>query len=87
VLEAMAAARPVVGTPLGVEQVGFRDGEHGIVASQPADLARGAVALLANPDRSEALGRAARSHAERFRWNTVTAPAEALYDEWLSAAK
>ena len=84
VLESLAAARPVAGTPLGVEGVGFEDGVHGLVAEAPADLGRACVALLGDPERSRALAAAGRSLAEGFRWERVTAPAEGLYRDWLS---
>jgi glycosyltransferase involved in cell wall biosynthesis len=85
-LEAMAAARPVVGTPVGVERIGFVAGEHGLVAADPAGLADALAALLADPSRAAALGANARAHAERFRWERVTAELEMLYAGYVAAA-
>lgn len=85
VLEAMAAARPVVGTAVGVEQIGFRDGRHGVVADTADGLAAGVVALLEDGVRAAAYGRAARAHVEGQRWTATTAPAEALYRRWAGA--
>lgn len=85
-LEAMAAARPVVGTPLGVERIGFADGEHGLVAPDPAGLADALASLLADLPRAAALGAHARVHAERFRWEHVTAELEQLYARYVAAA-
>jgi glycosyltransferase involved in cell wall biosynthesis len=79
VLESMAAARPVVGTPVGVEHLAFRAGRHGLVADDPAGLAAATVALLADPTRAAALGRQAREDARDRRWTATTQPAEALY--------
>lgn len=73
VLEAMAAARPVVGTTLGVEGVGFATGRHGLVTDAPAALGDATALLLADPARAAALGAAAREHAEQYRWVRTTA--------------
>jgi glycosyltransferase involved in cell wall biosynthesis len=85
-LEAMAAARPVVGTPLGIERIGFAPGEHGLVAPDPAGLADALASLLADLPRAAALGGQARAHAERFRWERVTAELEELYATYVAAA-
>jgi polysaccharide biosynthesis protein PslH len=81
VLESLAAARPVGGTSLGVEGVGFRDGEHGVVADEPAELARRAAELLADPERLPAMAAAGRGLAERYRWERALEPAAELYRE------
>jgi polysaccharide biosynthesis protein PslH len=83
VLEALAAARPIVGTPLGVEEIGFEHGRHGLVADAPAELAALAAELLADRERSHALAGSGRALAERYRWPRVTAPAEGLYRDLL----
>jgi polysaccharide biosynthesis protein PslH len=85
VLEALASARPVVGTPLGVEEIGFEDGRHGLIADAPAELAELAATLLADAERSEELARTGRELAERYRWHRVLEPAERLYGSWLGA--
>jgi glycosyltransferase involved in cell wall biosynthesis len=79
VLEALAAARPVVGTPLGVEGIGFEAGRHGLVADTAAELGREAAELLGNDARAMSLAEEGRRLAERFRWTRTTAPAERLY--------
>jgi polysaccharide biosynthesis protein PslH len=84
VLEALASARPVVGTPLGVEQIGVEDGRHAVIARTPAELADEAVALMGDPERSMALGQAGRSLAETFRWERALAGAEELYRGWIA---
>jgi glycosyltransferase involved in cell wall biosynthesis len=83
-LESLAAARPVAGTPLGVEGVGFQHGEHGLVADTGPALAGACVELLANAERAEAMAAAGRRLADGFRWERVTAPAERLYRDWLA---
>lgn len=83
VLEALASARPVVGTPLGVEQIGVVDGRHAVIAQTPGELADEAASLLADPERSMALGREGRDLAQRFRWDRALAGAEELYRGWI----
>ncbi|HEX8856058.1 MAG TPA: glycosyltransferase family 4 protein [Thermoleophilaceae bacterium] len=85
VLESLAAARPVAGTSLGVEGVGFRDGEHGVVADDPAELARRAADLLADATQLPAMGRAGRELAERYRWARALDPATQLYRDLATA--
>jgi polysaccharide biosynthesis protein PslH len=81
-LEALAAARPVAGTPLSVAGIGFRDGAHGLLAERPEALADAVAALLADPERSATLAVTARAHAEAFRWSRVTRPLLELYSAW-----
>ena len=61
VLEAMACARPVVSTSLGVEGIPVRNGEHLLIADQPRDFADAVLSLLrdqaAGGQRSRALGK------------------------------
>lgn len=81
VLESLAAARPVVGTPLGVEGIGFENGVHGGVGADSAELAALTVELLSDGARAQRLAAAGRQLAERFRWEKATRPAERLYRE------
>jgi glycosyltransferase involved in cell wall biosynthesis len=87
VLEAMAAARPVVGTAVGVEGIGFAPGRHGLVAEQPREIAAGLATLLADPAEAERLGAAGRALAEEFRWPRALAELEATYAEWVATAR
>ncbi|MEN3284670.1 MAG: polysaccharide biosynthesis protein PslH [Solirubrobacteraceae bacterium] len=79
VLEAMAAARPVIGTTIGVEQIGFEHDRHGLVADTPEGLAEATVSVLAEDGLATRLGAEARQLAQGYRWETTTAPAEQLY--------
>ncbi|HET6547366.1 MAG TPA: glycosyltransferase [Solirubrobacter sp.] len=85
VLEALARSRPVVSTPLGATGIGFRDGEHGLLAADPAGLADAAFAVLGDPALAARLGAGGHGLAERFRWSAVTEPARALYADWVSS--
>jgi glycosyltransferase involved in cell wall biosynthesis len=62
VLEAMAAARPVVATRVGGVPDAVRDGETGVLvpARDPEALAAALQALLATPERARRLGAAAQ---------------------------
>jgi glycosyltransferase involved in cell wall biosynthesis len=83
VVESLAAARTVVGTPLGVEGMGFEHGRHGMVADSPAALAEAAASLLADPGVASRLASEGRRLAESFRWSEATRPAIALYERLL----
>jgi glycosyltransferase involved in cell wall biosynthesis len=83
VLEALAAARPVVGTSIGVEQIGFRDECHGLVDDSPEGLARATIRLLADEEFAARCATNGRRLARGYRWASTTAPAEELYRELL----
>lgn len=85
VLEAMAAARPIVGTGVGVERIGFRDGQHGLLREDPRELADAAVTLLRDPERGVAAGIAAREQVRGFGWSALAQPLEARYREAIAA--
>jgi polysaccharide biosynthesis protein PslH len=85
VLEAMAAAVPIVGTGLGVEGIGFEDGVHGLIRDTPEELAAGLDELLADRERAAGMAAVGRSLAEDFRWSRALAPAEALFRELAEA--
>ncbi|MEK7342388.1 MAG: TIGR03087 family PEP-CTERM/XrtA system glycosyltransferase [Pseudomonadota bacterium] len=79
VLEAMAMARPVVASPQAAEGIDARDEAHLLVAASPAEEAAKIVALLADPARAAALGRAARARMEqRYRWSATLAGLPAM---------
>src|SRR5436190_1974922 len=79
VLEAMAAGRPVVGTTLGLEEVGVEAGRHAVIADTPAQMAEETAALLADGERARRLAAEGRALAESFRWSVALRPVEELY--------
>lgn len=72
VLEAMAMGRAVVTTSVGAEGIGARDGVELEITDSDEEFARRVVRLLQDPDRSNAIARAARDLAERvYDWRVV----------------
>jgi polysaccharide biosynthesis protein PslH len=70
-LEAMAAARPVVGGLAAFNGIaGFADGVHGLGLARPdaEAMAAAPLALLREPARAQALGAAGRELVRGFRW-------------------
>jgi glycosyltransferase involved in cell wall biosynthesis len=71
-LEAMAAGRPVAGTPIGLEGLGLSDGESAVVADDPEMLAARIVRLCVDDGYAQHLiARARRLVDERFSWDHV----------------
>jgi glycosyltransferase involved in cell wall biosynthesis len=79
VLEALAAGRPVAGTPLGVEGLGFVHGRHGMVSETPSGLAAATAELLDRSSWASKLGADGRRLAGGYRWRSALEPAERLY--------
>lgn len=74
VLEAMAMARPVVASHQAAEGIDASHGAHVLVAQDPGEEAAMVLSLLGDPDRAEALGRAARVRMiERYEWDRTLA--------------
>jgi sugar transferase (PEP-CTERM/EpsH1 system associated) len=72
VLEAMAAAKPVVLTSKAAEGINARHSQEYLVADRPAQIVEAVVRLLTNPAESERLGQAARYFvATHHRWEEV----------------
>lgn len=79
VLEALAAARPVVGTTIGVERIGFEHGMHGLVADDARGLASATIRVLADDALASRFAHNARELGRRYVWDEMTKPAEAVY--------
>jgi glycosyltransferase involved in cell wall biosynthesis len=72
VLDALAMGKAMVSTSLGCEGIGVTPGRDLIVADTPQAFAEATLALLADPQRRLALGRAARELVEReYAWPVV----------------
>lgn len=87
VLEAMAAAKPVVATSLAVEGIRITSGHELLVADDAPSFRDAVATLLDDPARREALGRAARDRvAADHSWERTAAAFESLYDRLLAGA-
>jgi polysaccharide biosynthesis protein PslH len=70
ILEAMAMAKPVVASPAAAEGIDASESDGLIVAQDWAAQADAVLALLANPARAKAAGRAARARMiQRYSWD------------------
>ncbi len=79
VLEAMAAARPVVTTTAAARGIEATAGQHFFVSDAPEQMAARVVNLLQNPAGCRAIGRRARTHvAGRYDWDSRMNDMEAL---------
>ncbi len=88
VLEAMAAARPVVGTAISGLPLAVVDGETGLLVPEkdPAALAAAVAELLADPERAAALGRAgAQRVRDELNWDSIAAIHDRLYRRAVAA--
>lgn len=78
--EAMATGLPVVSTSKGCEGLGLANGEGIIIADDPAQFAEAVISLLKDSKAREGLSRkAAVISRERFSWNEVLKPLDAIY--------
>ena len=86
-LEGMACGRPVIGSAVGGISFTIVDGVTGALVPprQPAALAACLHDLLAQPERRERMGKAARTRVEReFTWSRVAARTDDLYQSLLA---
>lgn len=81
ILEAWAAATPVVSTTLGAEGLEYRDREHLVLADGAESFTAAVSELLALPLNRERIGAAGRRlYEERYTWQTAwQALTQALY--------
>lgn len=84
ILEAMACARPIVSTSLGVEGIPVRAGEHVLIADDPSSFADAVLSLLrdqaSSGERSRSLGEAARAFVEnQFTWDKILPQMDAFH--------
>jgi len=71
-LEAMAAARPVVGTTIGLDGLAIDDGVHALVADDAATFAERVVDLIGDDELAQRVAAAGAEHARlRFAWDSI----------------
>ena len=83
-LEAMACARPVVGSNVGGVKYSVVDEETGLLVppKDPPALAGALDRLLADPERAAAMGRRGRARALReFTWEKVAQAMRRVYEQ------
>jgi sugar transferase (PEP-CTERM/EpsH1 system associated) len=84
IYEAMGMERAVISTTIGAEGLDVQNGEHIILADDPASFAESVVSLLRDPARAAAIGMSAATHVRtHFGWASV---AEQFAERCLSAA-
>ena len=85
VLEALAAGKAVVASPLAVEGLDVTDGEQVVLAETDQQFCDALSRLLRDPDGRAALARRARAWAcANLGWETAVASYEALYTSLLT---
>jgi len=87
VLEALAAGKALVASPLATEGLAVTDGRELLLAESDAEFAGAALALLEDPARRVALAGRARAWAlAHLGWERPLAAYEALYERLLAGA-
>jgi glycosyltransferase involved in cell wall biosynthesis len=80
-LEALALEAPVVSSSMGAEgAAGLCDGEHCLLADDPAEFAGAVLRLLGDPALGRRLGAAGRALVRgRYDWSAIVPQLEALH--------
>jgi glycosyltransferase involved in cell wall biosynthesis/O-antigen/teichoic acid export membrane protein len=86
VMEAAGAGTPSAALAVGGLPESIVDGQTGLLADTPAQLASAVAALVADPVRRDELGDAARARARGFTWD-VTAEANLAVLDQVAEAK
>lgn len=83
VLEAMAAACPVLVTPeVGLSDVVGETGAGMVVRGEPSEIAKGLNFLLSNPEKAREMGlRGQETANKRFAWQTVAEQMGDIYQQ------
>jgi polysaccharide biosynthesis protein PslH len=82
VLEALAMARPVVSTTLGIEALEVTNQRELVIADQPAEFAAAVLRLLRDPDARKRIGAAGRELVvRRYTWDACAASYDSLYKQ------
>jgi len=84
VMEAMAAGRALVTTPVGCAGLGLEDGRDALIRTEPPAFAEALAELLSNATlRSAVAARARRTVEARFGWRSI---GEVAYSSYLTLA-
>jgi glycosyltransferase involved in cell wall biosynthesis len=82
-IQAMAAGKAIVSTPIGAEGFPVTDGKNIILAQNGTEFAAAIVRLLRNPAERSRLGLAAYDFAQEYDWRVVTPQFLEIYRELL----
>ena len=85
ILEAMAAGKTVVSTPMGAEGISARNGEEIILAGADRSYSVEVVRLLRQGAERKRIGKAARAWAEGYGWSGIAADLEQVYQALLGS--
>jgi polysaccharide biosynthesis protein PslH len=84
VLEALAAGKAIVATPLAVAGLELENGIQAAIANSDDEIAHAIISLLTDPRRREKLATRARAWAlDNLAWDTSVAAYERIYDKLL----
>ena len=82
VLEAMAMARPVIATTLGMEALEVTNWRELVIADQAAEFAAAVVKLLRDPAERKRIGAAGRDLVmRRYTWDACAASYDSIYSQ------
>jgi glycosyltransferase involved in cell wall biosynthesis len=82
VLEAMAAARPIISTQVGVQGLNVTDGQEVILADTSREFAQAVVELQKNRERAAAMGRRAEEFVRQYYdWSVLLPRLMQVYGE------
>jgi sugar transferase (PEP-CTERM/EpsH1 system associated) len=88
ILEALAAAVPVISTSLGAEGLDVRPGHELLIAGSVQEWMAALAELSGHPRRWNEIALAGRRRAETsYDWTVIAADLHALYRDWLSAPR
>jgi glycosyltransferase involved in cell wall biosynthesis len=87
VLEAIAAGKPLVATPLAIEGLDLVNGEHLLLADSDEQFSEALIQLLTDADKRVSLGTRARAWARvNLSWEKSIARYEELYEDLLTGS-
>jgi glycosyltransferase involved in cell wall biosynthesis len=78
-IEAMAAAKAIVSTPIGAEGFAVRDGQELLLAETAEEMGTAVRHLLNHPQERQQLGQNARQFAQQYDWRQVIPRFDVLY--------
>lgn len=80
-IEAMAAGKALVSTPVGAEGFPVQHGREIVLAETAAEMATAVLRLLDDPVERERLGTAARVFAQQYDWRQVVPAFNRVYEQ------